>query len=172
MLKMKLRILQFVDDPPPSPKIWVVDSNVLGYLGEDSMGNRDNDRVEGHGEFGRGIEMGTDTGTKMVPNRDSEGDSEGDNKGYSEGDNEENSDEECSDFYDSEYIDDGDSEVEGEKDGEGVVFVPTKIEPIPQLMPDRESSTDSEGEEREDLVDCGDNLVVGKILTVKGLNKT
>ncbi|KAG8369367.1 hypothetical protein BUALT_Bualt14G0003900 [Buddleja alternifolia] len=75
------------------------------------------------------------------------------------GGNEENSDEKCSDFYDSEYVD---TEVEGEKYGERVASVPTEIEPRPQPMPERKSSSNSGGEERDDLVHSGNNFISGK----------
>ncbi|KAG8373436.1 hypothetical protein BUALT_Bualt11G0024100 [Buddleja alternifolia] len=124
-----------LEDPDWDEMCRIVDSSVLGYLGEDSVGN---------GEFDKG------TGNSA---REREGDNEEDSE-YVE--SEVDSDDECSDFWDSEYMD--------SEDGEEVATTSTAIEPIPipQPIPQRDSSSDSEGEESEDLVNNGDNFSSGK----------
>ncbi|KAG8383030.1 hypothetical protein BUALT_Bualt05G0141900 [Buddleja alternifolia] len=157
---MKLRISRFVDDPPPKyvreyeenleDPDWDEICRIVDSLGEDSVGNGEFEKGTGNSAREReGDSVGNGEFEKRTGNsaRDREGDNEGDSEGVSEYmESEVDSDDECSDFWDSEYMD--------SEDGEGVAATPTAIEPIPQ----RDSSSDSEGEESEDLVNNGDNF--------------
>ncbi|KAG8379461.1 hypothetical protein BUALT_Bualt07G0090900 [Buddleja alternifolia] len=132
-----------------------IDSTVLGYLGEDSVGNRDEKETGKGTENGaeKGTEMGSEMETEVGPDMDRDRDTE------REVDSED-SDAECNDFWDSDYMD---SEVEGK-----TVTIPTEtagaiaVEPIPPHIVEKEPSSDSEGEESEDLVNNGDNFSSGK----------
>ncbi|KAG8386501.1 hypothetical protein BUALT_Bualt03G0155100 [Buddleja alternifolia] len=105
----------------------IVDSSMLGYLGQDSAGNGEFEKKTGKGteiETEIRTETGTEIETEIGPHMDS------------------------------------DREGEGDRDA----GLPTTIEPIPipQPMLERDSSSHSEGEESEDLVNSGDNFSSGK----------